>query len=96
MSKTVIKISIICFLSIATGLFVGANGQGGFDNSTRALYIFVRHKRRKHRLSGNFAAKRQVNGNSPHTLHTLASPTSRHLNQSLPKSAIFAYAHLKR
>jgi serine phosphatase RsbU (regulator of sigma subunit) len=40
MSKTVIKISIICFLSIATGLFVGANGQGGFDNSTRALYIF--------------------------------------------------------
>ncbi|HHU35192.1 MAG TPA: DUF4154 domain-containing protein [Bacteroidetes bacterium] len=40
MSKKLIRILIICFLSIATGLFVGANGQGGFDNSTRALYIF--------------------------------------------------------
>lgn len=40
MSKKLIRIPIICLLSIFTGLFVGANGQGGFDNSTRALYIF--------------------------------------------------------
>ena len=35
------------------------------------------------------------NRNSRPALHTLASPTSRCSNQSLPKSAIFASAHKK-
>ena len=58
--------------------------------------ITARHSLSSRKYFNFFTHRTKILKFSRHTLHTLASPTSRPVNQSLPKSAIFPTLHSKQ
>ena len=58
--------------------------------------ITARHSLSSRKYFNFFTHHTKILKFSRHTLHTLASPTSRPVNQSLPKSAIFPTLHSKQ
>jgi len=58
------------------------------------VYTYVRHKRRKTNDSGNFAAKRQENGNSQRTKQHICKSHKPTHDQNLQKSCFLADAPL--